>query len=60
MGFYGPLSIFGFALLAAILNKFLMGPVVRAVFKQEAKEGDFRYCSDVVSDDGSSSGEGDC
>lgn len=44
MGFYGPLSIFAFAFLAAFLNKFLMGPVVRAVCKQEAREGDFR-CS---------------
>ena len=59
MGFYGPLSIFAFALLAAFLNRFLMGPVVRSVCKQEAREGDFRYCPGVVSDDGDG-GEGDC
>ena len=43
MGYYGPLSIYGFAILTAVVNKFLIGPVVRAVFKQEASEGDFRY-----------------
>jgi ATP-binding cassette subfamily D (ALD) protein 4 len=43
MGFYGPLSIYAFAILTAIVNKFLISPVVRAVFRQEAYEGDFRF-----------------
>ena len=43
MGIYGPASIYAFAIIGATLNKFLMGPVVRAVVKQEEREGHFRY-----------------
>ena len=43
MGFYGPLSIYVFAILTCIVNKFIIGPVVRSVIEQEANEGEFRY-----------------
>ena len=42
VGVESPLLIFGFFLLSTIVNKFVMSPIALLVFKQEAKEGDFR------------------
>ena len=43
VGIESPLLIFGFFLLSTIINKFAMSPIASLVFKQEAKEGDFRF-----------------
>ena len=42
VGYESPLLIFGFFLVSTIINKFVMSPIASLVFKQEAKEGDFR------------------
>ncbi|XP_046577585.1 lysosomal cobalamin transporter ABCD4-like [Haliotis rubra] len=42
-GYLGPVSVVVFFILATIINKFLMSPVVRFVFQQERREGDFRF-----------------
>ncbi|XP_065919594.1 lysosomal cobalamin transporter ABCD4-like [Dysidea avara] len=43
VGYESPLLIFGFFLISTVLNKFLISPIASLVFKQEAKEGDFRF-----------------
>ena len=42
MGYLGVVSIYGIFVIFTIVNKFLMGPVVALVVKQEEQEGDFR------------------
>ena len=42
MGYEGVLVIYAYFIVATIINKFLMGPVVALIVKQERKEGDFR------------------
>ncbi|XP_071079907.1 lysosomal cobalamin transporter ABCD4-like [Haliotis cracherodii] len=42
-GYIGPVSVVVFFILATIINKFLMSPVVRSVFQQKRREGDFRF-----------------
>ena len=42
MGFIGVVAIYGLFIVATIINKFLMGPVVALIVKQERREGDFR------------------
>ncbi|XP_067681739.1 lysosomal cobalamin transporter ABCD4-like isoform X2 [Haliotis asinina] len=42
-GYLGPVSVGLFFILATVINKFLMSPVVRFVFQQDKKEGDFRF-----------------
>ncbi|XP_046379420.2 lysosomal cobalamin transporter ABCD4-like isoform X2 [Haliotis rufescens] len=42
-GYIGPVSVVVFFILATIINKFLMSPVVRSVFHQKRREGDFRF-----------------
>lgn len=43
ISWYSPLIVFGFWILAFTLNRFLMGPNIDLIFKQERLEGDFRY-----------------
>lgn len=42
MGYIGVLTIYGLFVVATVINKFLMGPVVSLIVEQERKEGDFR------------------
>ncbi|XP_055957277.1 lysosomal cobalamin transporter ABCD4-like [Patella vulgata] len=42
-GYLGPVSVFVFFIVATVINKFLMSPVVRYFYYQEQKEGDFRF-----------------
>lgn len=42
MGYEGILVIYVYFIFATVVNKFLMGPVVALIVKQEKKEGDFR------------------
>ena len=42
LGWYGVLGIYLFFLVSTVINKFLMGPIVRLIFKQERQEGNFR------------------
>jgi ATP-binding cassette subfamily D (ALD) protein 4 len=43
MGYIGVLAIYGLFIVAAVINKFLMGPVVSLIVQQERREGDFRF-----------------
>ena len=42
MGYIGVLAIYGYFIVVTVTNKFLMGPVIALVVKQENREGDFR------------------
>ncbi|XP_064600935.1 lysosomal cobalamin transporter ABCD4-like [Liolophura sinensis] len=42
-GYIGPVSVVCFFLVATVINKFLMSPVVNYVYKQERMEGNFRF-----------------
>jgi len=42
-GWIGPTGMFIIFFVSSIINKFLMSPVVRLMFKKEKLEGDFRY-----------------
>ncbi|XP_041352935.1 lysosomal cobalamin transporter ABCD4-like [Gigantopelta aegis] len=42
-GYIGPVSVVVFFIVVTIINKFLMSPVVKLVYKQELQEGEFRY-----------------
>ncbi|RKP13864.1 ABC transporter transmembrane region 2-domain-containing protein [Piptocephalis cylindrospora] len=39
----GPGIIYGFFVVSAIISKFVMSPVVRAIYSRERQEGAFRY-----------------
>ena len=41
-GYIGVLSIYGFFLVATLVNKVMMTPIVTYVVRQEEKEGTFR------------------
>lgn len=43
MGYVGLAAIYGLFLVSTVVNKFLMGPVVSLVVKQEQQEGNFRW-----------------
>ena len=40
--YIGPVSVFGFFIVATVINKLLMDPVAKWTYKQEKFEGDFR------------------
>ncbi|ESO94251.1 hypothetical protein LOTGIDRAFT_215742 [Lottia gigantea] len=42
-GYIGPVSVLCFFIVATVINKFLMTPVVRYFYLQERREGDFRF-----------------
>lgn len=42
-GYIGPVSVLIFFVIATVINKLLMSPVVRMVFRKERMEGNFRY-----------------
>ncbi|XP_070179767.1 lysosomal cobalamin transporter ABCD4-like isoform X2 [Littorina saxatilis] len=42
-GYIGPVSVLCFFMVFSLINKFLMTPVVHYVYKQERREGDFRF-----------------
>lgn len=42
-GYVGPVAVLIFFVIATIINKLLMSPVVRFVFLQERMEGNFRF-----------------
>lgn len=42
-GFIAPISIYGYFILGAIINKLIMSPVIALTLKQEKLEGDFRF-----------------
>lgn len=41
-GWQGPAACFGFFVVGAVMNRLLMGPVIKYVIKQEKFEGNFR------------------
>lgn len=43
ISWYSPLIVLAFWLFAFTLNRFLMGPNIALIFRQEKLEGDFRY-----------------
>lgn len=43
MGYIGVLALYGYFIVATVINKFLMGPVISLVVQQESREGDFRW-----------------
>ncbi|KAI8606106.1 ATP-binding cassette sub-family D member 4 [Dissophora ornata] len=42
-GYVGPLCIYGYFILSAIISRLLINPIVDAVFYKESAEGYFRY-----------------
>lgn len=42
-GYVGPVGVLVFFIIATVINKLLMSPVVRYVVKQEKMEGNFRF-----------------
>lgn len=42
MGYIGILALYGYFIIATIINKFLMGPVISLIVEQESREGDLR------------------
>ncbi|CAH1792366.1 unnamed protein product [Owenia fusiformis] len=42
-GYIGPVSVLAFFIVFTVINKFLLGPVIHYVVKQEKNEGDFRF-----------------
>lgn len=43
VGYLGPLCIYGYFVVSTVVNKFIMGPIVALIVRQERMEGDFRY-----------------
>ena len=49
-GYIGPVAVVVFFIIATVINKILMSPVVHFVFLQERMEGNFRlvYCLRLI------------